>query len=101
VSKAPEESLVDVIAGAFAFFPEMVRPLARNPVSFELIERIREQLSPQASRQSALIGIVKAWPTPCLLVHAELGLRRNEKRKLQQGSFGFEPQPEFYLRACT
>lgn len=97
--KDPEESLVDVIAGTFAFFSEMVRPFAHGPVSFELIESIREQLSPQASRQSALIGIVKAWPTPCLLVHAELGLRKNEKRKLQQGSFGFEPQPELSLRA--
>lgn len=97
--KDPEESLVDVIAGAFAFFPEMVHALAHGPISFPLIEAIREQLSPQASRQSALIGIVKAWPTSCLLVHAELGLRRQEQRKLQQGSFGFEPQPELSLRA--
>lgn len=99
VSKDPEESMVDVIAGTFAFFPEMVRPLAQGPVSFELVESIRQQLSPEASRQSALIGIVKAWPTPCLLVHAELGLRKSDKRKLQQGSFGFEPEPEFSLRA--
>lgn len=97
--KDAEESLVDVIAGTFAFFSEMVRPLARGPISFGLIESIREQLSPEASRQSALIGIVKAWPTPCLLVHAELGLRKSEKRKMQQGSFGFEPQPELSLRA--
>lgn len=97
--KDPEESLVDIIAGAFAFFPEMVRAHARGPISFELVEEIRQLLSPQASRQSALIGIVKGWSTPCLLVHAELGLRKADKRKLAQGSFDFNDLPELQLRA--
>jgi hypothetical protein len=97
--KPPEEALVDVIAGMFAFLPEMVQPHVDGSISFELIEEIRQKLSPEASRQSALIGIVRAWPTPCLLVRAELGLRKGEQRKLQQATFDFQQSPVPSLRA--
>jgi hypothetical protein len=53
----------------------MVQPYIDGSVSFELIEEIRQKVSPEASRQSALIGIVRAWPTPCLLVRGELGVK--------------------------
>jgi hypothetical protein len=33
--KDPEEALVDVIAGAFGFLPELVRPLAKGQPSFD------------------------------------------------------------------
>jgi hypothetical protein len=97
--KPPEEALVDVIAGTFAFLPEMVQPHVDGSISFELIEELRQKLSPEASRQSALIGIVRAWPTPCLLVRAELGLRKGEQRKLQQAAFDFQQGPVPSLRA--
>ena len=97
--KPPEESLVDVIAGTFAFLPEMVQAHVTGEVSFELIEDIRAKLCPEASRQSALIGIVKAWPTPCLLVHAQLALRKQERQGLRQGAFGFDVPPAAVLRA--
>ena len=90
---------MDVIAGTFAFLPEMVRPHVRGQISFDLIEEIRAKLSPEASRQSALIGIVKAWPVPCLLVRAELGLRKREQRELRQGAFHFHENAEPTLRA--
>ena len=97
--KPPEEALLDVIAGTFAFLPEMVQPYVDGSISFELIEEIRQKLSPEASRQSALIGIVRAWPTPCLLVRAELGLRKEEQRKRQQAAFAFQQSPMPSLRA--
>jgi hypothetical protein len=48
--KDPIESIVDVIAGAFGFFPDMVRENVTGTASFELIEAIRQRLCPEASR---------------------------------------------------
>src|SRR5579863_5703646 len=39
--KSAEESLVDVIAGEFSFYPEMIRARAQGRISFEKIESIR------------------------------------------------------------
>jgi len=95
----PEEALVEVIAGKFAFWSEMIRAHVTEAASFELIEEIRQKVAPEASRQSALIGIVKAWPEPLLLVRAELGLRKSEERAVRQGTFGFDEAPQPLLRA--
>jgi hypothetical protein len=97
--KDPEESLVDVIAGAFGFLPEMVKPLAKGHPSFEKIEEIRMKLCPEASQQASVIGIVKAWPTPCILLHAQMALKRGESRGVAQGSFEFREEPKAVLRA--
>ena len=53
-NKDPEETMVDIIAGAVGFLPELVRPLARGKPSFEKLERIRKQLCPEASRRRRL-----------------------------------------------
>jgi hypothetical protein len=97
--KDPEETLVDVIAGAFGFLPDLVRPLAIDLPSFERIEEIRMKLCPESSQQASVIGIVKAWPSPCVLVHAKVGLKRGERRQLEQGSFEFRAEPQAVLRA--
>jgi|SRR5271156_6088058 len=98
--KDPEEALVDVIAGAFGFFPEIVRKFATGKISFDQIEAMRTELCPEASQQSSLIGITKAWPTPCILLQAQLGLKRGESRGLAQGTLGFHEPPKEVLRAC-
>jgi hypothetical protein len=95
----PEEALVDIVAGAFGFLPDMVRPLATREPSFEQIEDIRAQLCPEASRQSSLIGIVKAWPSPCIFLQAKMALKRGERRALAQGTLGFHEGPKEALRA--
>jgi hypothetical protein len=72
----PEESLVDRIAGACAFHPDLVRPLASGVLTFDKLESIRQRLCPDASIQSSRLGIVQAWPRPCLLLEC----RRASKR---------------------
>lgn len=97
--KDPEEALVDVIAGAFGFLPDLVLPLAKGRPSFDRIEGIRVKLCPEASQQASLIGIAKAWPTPCILLQAQLALKRGERRGLAQGGFDFQEGPKEVLRA--
>jgi len=97
--KDPEEVLMDVIAGRLGFRPPGGIHHNIDEISFELIDNLREQLCPEASKQSALIGFVKFWPTPCLLVCAQMGHRKREKAQAQQQRFDFVEEPASALRA--
>ena len=98
-SKDPEEVLVDIIAGRVGFLPHLVRPRACGVPSFCKMEDLRSELCPEASREASRIGFVKAWPTACLLLKVELGLKRGQRRALLQQSFEFQPEPRPALRA--
>lgn len=73
---SPEEALMEVIAGHFGFYGPFIKPRMGGPISFGAIEALRREVCPEASQQSALIGIVKAWPHPCLLVNARLATKK-------------------------
>ena len=73
---SPEEALMEVIAGHFGFYGPLVKPHISGTISFDAIEALRQEVCPEASQQSALIGIVKAWPHPCLLVNARLATKK-------------------------
>lgn len=95
----PEERLMDVIAGRFGFYPPFVRGFIKEEISFEAIENLRAQLCPEASQQSSLINFTKCWNSPCILLRAELGLRKGEEAQLNQGGFYFADAPQHVLRA--
>ena len=97
--KDPEEALMDVIAGDVGFCPKLVRPHATGEISFEKIAELREELCPDASQQASLIGLVNAWPAPCVLVEARRGLKAHERRSLAQERFPFHDGPAAVLRA--
>lgn len=99
-NKSPEESLVDVLAGEFAYYAPMVRPLATGEISFEAIEAIRDELCPEGSLASAMIGITKAWPEPCVLIEAALGHKKAQSDS-SQGILGFVTAPAPTLRAVN
>jgi hypothetical protein len=97
-AKSPEESLVDVIAGSFAFYPAIVREHAKGEISFEKIEAIRASVFPEASQQAALLGIAKSWPSACILIEARLAHKAGEGPGPQH-SFSFKTHPVPILRA--
>ncbi len=97
--KDPEEILVDVVAGTFGFYPPIVRKYPINELSFESIDNLRAQLCPEASQQSSLIGFVKAWQNPCLLVYGQLALKKQEQEQLNQLNFEFSKSLKPALRA--
>ena len=98
--KDPEEVLVDVIAGTFGFYSPLIQKHARGTISFEEIENLRELLCPEASKLSSLIGFVKAWPSPCLLVQGMLSFKRKDQALLlNQPAFDFYDKPALELRA--
>ena len=97
--KDPEEILMDVIAGRLGFHPPGEFSHTTDEISFEVIDQLRHRLCPEASKQSALIGFVKFWPTPCLLICAKMNLRKREEEQLCQHSFSFVEGPKPVLRA--
>ncbi len=97
--KDPEEAVIDIIAGTFAFYDPLIRKFTDGEISFEVVEKLRDQLCPGASWQASLIGFVKAWPTPCFLVHARLALKKGQQEQLAQQTFGFDAPPTPVLRA--
>ena len=94
----PEEALMEVIAGRFGFWHEILVPHAQGEISFDGVERLRMQHCPEASSQASLIGFANAWP-PCILVYAGLGLKKRERDALSQSAFGFSQTPSPELRA--
>jgi len=74
----PEELLMDVIASTVGFFRDFLPSEMQNDISFEGIRQIQEEFCPEASKQAALINIVKVLPQPCILIEAKLGLRKSE-----------------------
>lgn len=96
----PEERLMESIAGEGAFLPELIVPHVQEPVSFDAIYRLRQALCPEASDQASLIGFVRAWPTACVFVRAEMRLRRDQDRSLAQGRLEFHAPPVRVLRAA-
>jgi hypothetical protein len=98
--KSSEETLVDVLAGEFAYYAPMVRPLAQREISFEAIEGIRDKLCPEGSFTSAIIGVSKAWPGPCISLEAKLAAKRSSGNP-NQVDFGFMPPPRRVLRAVN
>jgi hypothetical protein len=95
----PEEAVMDVLAGDAGFFLDLVTPQAAGALTFDKVASLREQLCPEASDQASLIGFVRAWPQPVLLIRAQPGLKKGERAGRAQASFDFRTAPEPALRA--
>lgn len=95
----PEERLVDVLASEFGFLSGIVKPRATGLISFDKLESLRSSLCPEASHTASLIGLTRVWPEPCLLVRAEMALRKSEQRASAQSAFSFFDDPQGALRA--
>jgi hypothetical protein len=79
-----EEGLMDLIAGEVGFLVDFIPSRGFADISFEMIENVRRQVSPDASYQAASIGIVRALPRPCILLEARLALKKSEERNKAQ-----------------
>src|SRR5258708_26942837 len=64
-------------------FPYTTLFRSTGEISFEAIEAIRDELCPEGSLTSAMIGITKAWPGPCVLIEAALARSEEHTSELQ------------------
>jgi hypothetical protein len=93
----PEEQLVDRVASRLGFYPPLLQPYFVAPLSFDLVNTVISELCPEASRESAIRGVVGAWPRPAAWLRAQLRLKRAEQEHVQEG-FALVPPPAAKLR---
>jgi hypothetical protein len=99
--KDPEESLVDVLAGHFEYWPLFFTNRMTGRVSFRKIEDVRVEICPEASKASSIFGLVKAWPTPCVLIEASLDYKQKDKDLQGQAAMPFRDIPKKDLRVTS
>jgi hypothetical protein len=99
----PEERMMDLIAARLGFHPALTAKFmhAYEEISFEVVDELRAQLCPSASRQAALINFSRFWPTPCILIRAAMGLKKQQEAQLEQQYFFFHEPPKEALRAVS
>jgi hypothetical protein len=71
----PVEALIDNVASSLAFYPPIFRPLvarysARQRLSLDVIDAIREEYAPTASLLSTINATVHYWPRPAAVLTA-------------------------------
>src|SRR5258708_27957437 len=81
-------------------FPYTTLFRSTGEISFEAIEAIRDELCPEGSLTSAIIGITKAWPGPCVLIEAALAHKKAQGDS-SQAMFRFITAPAPTLRAVN
>ena len=105
----PEEVLVDRIAAALAFFPDMFVPVLQEEcrkdggLSFDAVERVRERISPDASREATLRAALRHTVDPAWLLRCSLRYTVEEQRKLETAQLQLMPgdPPEPRLRVVA
>lgn len=107
--KKPEERLMDLIAARVGFYPTIFQRAFRAELEaygrfdFGLVQRVRDNVCPEASFESALNASHEAYDRPCLLVRVNYGLSKAEQNSMadRQTSFLDEEQPIPVLRAVS
>ena len=92
IEKDPVERLTDIVAGEFAFYEPLFRPILNaefgqtGRLTFRVVERVRARFNPDASFLSTLNACVAKSPSPIILIEAGLTLRRSEQRLIDSGA---------------
>lgn len=102
----PGEVLVDRVAATLAFFPDMFEPVVREEYAregrftFDVIDRVRERIAPDASREATANACLRFVPSPVWFLQCHMGLKVSEVRKLRNPQMSFFPEepPEDKLR---
>ena len=102
----PGEVLVDHVTATLAFFPDMFEPVVREEYeregrfTFDVIDRVRERIAPDASREATANACLRYIPSPVWLLQCHMGLKASEERRLNDPQMSFFPDdpPEDKLR---
>ena len=92
------ESLIDKTAAELAFYPTLFRPvidyISTDPLSWELVDRVRELYAPSASRHATASAVLRFWPHPAFFLKAQFAGRKRQPdvdRALRIKLLGFSP----------
>lgn len=99
VVRPPEEALMDAIAARIGFLTPIFVPHLPTALTFASIGSLRAAVSCTASWTSVFSAIARVWPTPVIVVRAEMDVKKAFKVPAGQGSLGFFEPPVGELRA--
>ena len=105
----PAEVLVDRVAATLAFYPDMFEPVVREEfgkqgrLTFDGIDRVRERIAPDASREATANACLRHIPSPVWFLQCRMGLKASEMRRVNNPQMSFFPEesPEAKLRVRT
>lgn len=85
----PLERIIDNIAGSLAFYPPIFHPALKQAlgsnqsISFGAVEKVRNDVIPEASMEATTMACMKATNRPMLYVRAAWAHKKSEARKLE------------------
>ena len=94
----PEEILVDRVAARLAFYTDMFEPVVREEygkdgrLTFGAIDRVRERIAPDASREATAIACLQHISSPTWFLQCREGLKVSESRRLNDPQKSFLPE---------
>jgi hypothetical protein len=102
----PEEVLVDRVAAKLAYYPEIFKPIvtqeltATGTITFDGVDRIREEIAPEASLQSTAIACFPYCRRAVSFIICSLGYKRELEKKManNQSSMFALPEPELRVK---
>lgn len=104
----PEEVLVDSVAAALAFFPEIFVPAFREELArsgrftFDVVDETRRRVASEASRHATVRACLPHCPEPVYFIRCEIGFKRDEQRALASPQLAllpdYVPTPQPKLR---
>ncbi len=83
-----EEVLVDRVAAALAFYPDIFEPVFREEwarsgrLTFEVVDETRRRVASEASRHATMLACLPCCPEPVYFIRCEMALKREEQRAL-------------------
>lgn len=92
------ESIIDKSAAELAYYPRLFLPIINSvrpePLTWELVDVIRERFAPTASRLATVHATLRHWPCPAYLLTAQIAGRKGRPhvdRALRIAIRGFTP----------
>lgn len=105
-STNPLESLIDKAAAHLAYYPPLFEPIvaayADEPLTWELIERIRARYAPTSSTLATVHAVLRHWKRPATLLMAQVGGRRgrpnvNRALRIVVQGFSLADEPRLFF----
>jgi hypothetical protein len=79
-----DEALMELVAGHFGYWSDILQPHLIGDLTFETLSRIRSEQCHEASWQSFVHAAIDRWPSPAAYLKAELRLKRSEENEQSQ-----------------
>jgi hypothetical protein len=83
--QAADEALMELVAGHFGYWSEILQPHLTGELTFEALTRIRSEQCPEASWQSFVHAAIDRWTEPCCVPESRNGVEARRGAAAESG----------------